>query len=82
MKSFKPSECHALPNQVVQFVVTRTIYNDAANDRGAYGYLRSIPRIRRVSRLVGEGRYLGDASRVNAFVWSNYPEYPEYPEAA
>lgn len=77
MKSFKPSECHALPNQVVQFVVTRTIYtiyNDAVNDRGAYGYLRSIPRIRRVRRLVGEGRYLGDASRVTAFVWSNYPE--------
>ena len=73
MKSFKPAERHALPNQVVQAVANITIYNDAANDPGAFGYLRLLPRIRRFSRVVGIGRYIGHANKVSAFVWSEYP---------
>jgi len=69
MKRSKPSERHARTNQVVSILAIRTIKNEAANDKGAFPYLRSRPSFTRVERVVGRGQYLGDGRKVSAFVW-------------
>jgi hypothetical protein len=69
MKSAKPSDRHARPNQVIQIVATRTIRNEASNDKGAFQYLKSRPPIRRIKHLVGKGQYLGYKNQITAFVW-------------
>lgn len=69
MKSVKPSDRHARPNQVIQIIATRTIRNEAANDKGAFQHQRSRPPFRRVKYLVGRGQYLGDKNQITAFVW-------------
>jgi hypothetical protein len=69
MKRSKPSERNARTNQVVSIVAVRTIHQVAANDRGAFSYLRLRPSVTRIERVVGKGQYLGDGKKVSAFVW-------------
>ncbi len=69
MKKAKPSDRHAKPNTVIQIVAIRNIRNEAANDKGAFQYLKSKPVIRQIKHLVGKGQYVGDNNKINAFVW-------------
>lgn len=69
MKRIKPSERHARTNQVVSITAVSIIHTKAANDRGAFSYLKSRPSVMRVERVIGRGQYLGDGKKVSAFVW-------------
>lgn len=69
MKRSKPSERNARPNQVVSIVAVQTIHKEAANDRGAFSYLKSRSSVTRIARVVGRGRYIGVEKKVSAFVW-------------
>ena len=69
MKHIKPSERHARTNQVVTIVAKHIIKTEAENDRGAYQYLKSQPKTKRIELFIGKGRYMGDNKKVTAFVW-------------
>lgn len=69
MKHINPSERHARPNQLVSIVATSIIHTEAANDRGAYQFLKARPSVTRVVRVIGKGQYLGSKNKVRAFVW-------------
>jgi len=70
MKRIKPTERYAFPNKVVSIVAVRTLHpKEAANDRGAYSYLKARPSVTRVERVVGNGVYFGFEKEVSAFVW-------------
>ena len=69
MKRVKLTDRHAKPNAVIQIVAIRTSRNEAANDRGAFQYLKSRPAVRQIKQLVGKGKYVGDNNRITAFVW-------------
>lgn len=69
MKRIKPSERSARPNQVVSIVAVHTIHKEAANDRGAFSYLKSRPSVTCIERVVGTGQYLGFGKKVSVFVW-------------
>jgi hypothetical protein len=69
MKRFNPSERNAFTNQFVSITAVSIIHTKAANDRGAFSYLKKRPSVTRVERVVGKGQYLGDGKTVSAFVW-------------
>lgn len=69
MKRINPSERNARPMQVVSIVAVSKIHTAAANDRGAFSYLKSRPPVTRIKRVVGKGQYLGFNRKVTAFVW-------------
>ena len=66
MKSFKSAERHALPNQVVSVVETRTFYNPVAKARGANQYQRLRPFKRHIEFLINEIRLIGEGTRTTA----------------
>jgi len=80
MKSVKPADRRARPQKIIQIVGTRTIRNEAANDRGAFQYQKSKPAVRRIKYLAGKGQYLGDNNKISAFIWID--EQPEDLKAA
>ena len=80
MKRFNTSERHARPNQVVQIQTSLTIKSPAANDKGAFQYLRKQPSVRHLKLVIGHGKYLGDINCVTAFVWTD--DEPEILKAA
>jgi len=80
MKHIKPTERHAFPSKVVSVVAVTIHKNNAANDKGAFSYLKSRPSVTRVERVVGTGQYCGYGKKVSAFVWLD--EEPELLKAA
>ena len=69
MKRFNPAERNAFTNQFVSITAVSIIHTNAANDRGAFSYLKTRPSITRIEHVVGKGQYLGDGKSVSAFVW-------------